>query len=106
MKVKILIDDGIRLYNRLDILPRWKVGEIGELLENDSKKYDHKVLLPCTVHIDDLFGRGPVDTKRIFYFYKGEVELLKEEYEEPDIYHNGGIVYRRDTSLNLVSKGK
>ena len=75
MRVKILLDDCSWMPRWV---PRWKVGEIGELLENDFEKYDYKVLLPGTVHIDDLFGRGPVDAVRIYYFYKGEVELLKD----------------------------
>lgn len=82
MKVKILIDDSGKDPTRprpTGWIPRWKVGEIGELLENDySEKYDFKVLLPGIDHIDDLFGHGPVDAIRIYYFYKDEVELLKD----------------------------
>jgi hypothetical protein len=71
VKVKILKDDcsWIRGW-----IPRWKVGEVGELLENDSENYDYKVLLPGTDHIDDLFGKGPIDAIRIYYFYEGEIE--------------------------------
>ena len=69
MKVKILKDDCSWMPRWT---PRWKVGEIGELLENDfPEKYDYKVLLQGTDHIPDLFGRGPVDAIRIYYFYKG-----------------------------------
>jgi len=79
MKVKILVDDGIPALRPPRYIPRWKVGEIGELLENDfSEKYDYKVLLPVIVHFDNLFGHEIVDAKRVFYFYKGEVELLKD----------------------------
>lgn len=78
MKVKILIDDPPGRIRPSGWIPRWKVGEIGELLENDYQKYDYKVLLPGFDHIDDLFGHGPVDAIRIYYFYKGEVELLKD----------------------------
>lgn len=81
MRVKILYDDsgnnpmlGVRPHGWI---PRWKVGEIGELLENDfPQKYDYKVKLSGTDHIDDLFGHGPIDAARIYYFCKGEVELL------------------------------
>lgn len=76
MKAKILIDDSQG--RPLGWIPRWKVGEIGELLENDfPEKYDFKVLLAGTDHIDDLFGHGHVDAIRIYYFYKDEVELLE-----------------------------
>lgn len=78
MKAKILIDDGNPSLWSPGYTPRWKIGEIGEILDNDFQKYDYKVKLPGFDHIDDLFGRGPVDAIRIYYFYKCEVELLED----------------------------
>lgn len=79
MKVKILIDDRLPCRCSPWRIPRWEAGEIGELLDNDfSEKYDFKVLLPGIDHVDDLFGHGPVDALRIYYFYKDEVELLED----------------------------
>lgn len=71
MKCKILIDDKIG---------RFKRGEIGEVLENDFEKYDYCVNLPGVQSIPAFLGGGL--GKRIYYFYKNEVELLEVKYEK------------------------
>ena len=50
--------------------PRFKYGEIGIMLENDSSKYDYFIELEGT--IDTPYGK----MKRKFYFYKDEIEIL------------------------------
>jgi hypothetical protein len=55
--------------------PRWKKGEIGEVLENDSQKYDFKVKLEGIIPLEDFLGSGKTcNAVRVFYFYKDEVE--------------------------------
>ena len=66
MKAKIL-------YN--DKLNRWKAGEIGTILENTSEKYDYEIDLG-TVKNTELFGKK-IDFRRIFFFYKEEIELME-----------------------------
>jgi len=52
MKAKILIGD---------LAGRFKVGDVGDLVENNFEKYDY--------HIELAGGRS-------YYFYKDEVELF------------------------------
>lgn len=47
---------------------RWKAGEVGIVLVNDSDKYDYKIQLP-----GDIVVTGP----RRMYFYKNEVKLVR-----------------------------
>ena len=67
MKVRILKDD---------IRGRWYKGELGEMLPNDSNKYDYLLQLSGNVDIS-LFGKQ-LKAKRLYYFYKNEVELLED----------------------------
>lgn len=63
MKARILFDD---------LGGRFRAGEIGEVLYNDSVKYEYFIRLPG--EIVTPFGSGP----RCYYFYSDEVEILKE----------------------------
>lgn len=70
MKVRILIND---------VLGRFKKGEIGKILPNDSTKYDYFIELPpIDIHNDNdsMFLKSNTRMKRAFYFYKNEVEVL------------------------------
>ena len=74
MKVKILIADDTLTHF---LCERWKKGEIGEVIENDSTKYDFKVKLEGRVPLPKFLQEsGLMDTSRIFYFYKNEVEIV------------------------------
>jgi len=71
--VKVRIREGDGLLR----VPRWKKGEIGEVLENDSRKYDFKVKLEGIIPLEDFLGSGKTcNAVRIFYFYKDEVEKV------------------------------
>lgn len=65
--VTILIDD---------IAKRFKAGEHGVLLVNDSEKYDYFVRLDGMQKLPKCFGGACVP--RDFYFYKEEVEIVPE----------------------------
>lgn len=67
MKVKLLIDDPAG---------RFKAGEIGHVLPNNSSKYDYFVELSGKIKIDNFLGRGPISVLRRYYFYKNEVEEI------------------------------
>ena len=72
MKAKILIDDGSG---------RFKSGEIGDLLEHDFKKYDYFIDLgpmPASVFPASFKGYSEKEYRRRYYFFKDEVELIKE----------------------------
>lgn len=53
-----------------DVAGRFKKGEIGVIIENDSSKYDYFIELEG--FMDTPYG----NMKRRFYFYKDEVEIL------------------------------
>lgn len=63
-KVKILFDDAAG---------RYKAGEEGITLQNDSIKYDYFIELPGSIKLPDFLGGGT--GHRQFYFYKEEVQL-------------------------------
>lgn len=70
MKAEILIDD---------VLGRWKKGDIGEVLENDSDKYDYfidlgKMELPPN---NVLFDAEMTHIPRIYYFYAADVRVYE-----------------------------
>lgn len=67
-KVVLLIDDAAG---------RFRKGEIGVLLENDSGKYDAFVELPGSMNV--CIRDEDVRVKRLFYFYKEEIQLIEEE---------------------------
>lgn len=67
MKAKILISHD----------PHFMEGEIGEVLPNDSIKYDYFIKLPGTLQLPTFLGCGNIE--RCFYFYKNEVEIIKDE---------------------------
>ena len=59
-----------------DATERWKVGEIGHLLENDfTSKYKYLVKFPGT-HGAVVFGRK-VNSVREYYFHENEIEVLE-----------------------------
>ncbi len=60
------------LYN--DKLNRWKAGEIGIVLENTFEKYDYKIDLGI-IKDTEIFGEK-IDFRRIYYFYKEEIEII------------------------------
>lgn len=71
MKAKILLDDPAG---------RWKAGEVGTLLQNDSVKYDYYLQLPRTYQLKNFLGiPGTTMVVRQYYFYKDEVELLDKD---------------------------
>lgn len=78
----------LRTYNRArilrdDLFGRFKAGEVGEVLPNDfPDKYDYKLKLSGTDHVENLFSSGPVEAIRIYYFYAYEVEPIEDDIEE------------------------
>lgn len=69
-KAKILIDD---------LAGRFKVGEVGTLLQNDSVKYDYYLQLPGTYSLTNFLSiPGTTMIVRQYYFYENEVKLLEE----------------------------
>ena len=59
---------------------RYTKGEIGEVLKNDFDKYDYRIeLSPVRAELSTPFIKEGTEVKRIYYFYKNEVELLKGE---------------------------
>lgn len=66
MKAKLLYTEGVFGPGEevLPFVPRYKEGEIWEVLENDFEKYDYKLQHP---------------DGRVMYFYSDEVEIIKEE---------------------------
>lgn len=67
MKARVLCDD---------LMNRYHFGEVGELLENNTDKYDYFLKLPGRVKLPDFLGGGYTD--RCYYFYKHELEILEE----------------------------
>jgi len=68
------------LYN--DPIGRWKVGEIGTLLEHDFEKYDYLLDLGRhTIPEEHRTGllEGLTSVARQYYFYKNELEVLNHE---------------------------
>ena len=74
MKAKILITDPGS---------RFKTGEVGTVLKNDFIKYDYKIHLG-TIKNAKLTDGTNCDYKRIFYFYKTEVEVLPDADTKKD----------------------
>lgn len=69
-KAKILIDDP---------MGRFKAGEIGTLLPNNSVKYDYYLQLPRTYQLKNFLSiPGITVAVRQYYFYENEVELLDD----------------------------
>ena len=58
-----------------DSLNRFKAGETGKILPCDFDKYDYKVDLGTSELITEGFLKG-VTQRRIFYFFKNEIEVL------------------------------
>ena len=54
MKAKILRDD---------LIGRFKIGDIGSVIDNDYEKYDYRI---------------EFDDGRIIYFYEDEIELFSD----------------------------
>lgn len=70
MKAKILIDDPAG---------RFKAGEVGDLLQNDSVKYDYYLKLPGMHRLKHFLSiPGITMAVRQYYFYKEEVEIIKD----------------------------
>lgn len=58
---------------------RYKSGEVGTILLNNSDKYDYLIsLVPCTSQFDSFFSKKGQLILRNFYFYKEELELINE----------------------------
>lgn len=74
MKAKILIEDKLS--------KRWKVGEEGELLEHDFKKYDYLLRLTPLIGPFTICGVTIHKVAREFYFYEGEIEIIQEGTDE------------------------
>ncbi len=73
MKAKILIDNPAG---------RFKAGEVGDLLQNDSVKYDYYLKLPGTHRLKHFLSiPGITISVRQYYFYENEVELLNENVD-------------------------
>lgn len=72
MKAKILISDPLNRFTK---------GEIGNVLDNDSNKYDYFIELeplPIDGKTKTPFLDGITKLKRNLYFYKSEVEIINE----------------------------
>ena len=72
MEAKILIDDSSG---------RFKAGETGYLLEHDSEKYDYYIdfgTMPISQFSIPFKGYSEKIIRRRYYFFKDEVELIKE----------------------------
>jgi len=69
MKAKILIND------KTD---RFKAGEIGELIEHDSDKYDYFVDLGILKNVNLCENVKAIDIFRRYYFHKDEVEIIDD----------------------------
>jgi len=69
MKARVLIPDS---------LGRWKINEIATVEPSDYNKYDYKATFDGVVTSLSLFGKK-IECKRLFYFYKDELEILTDD---------------------------
>uniref|UniRef100_A0A6M3IMU4 Uncharacterized protein n=1 Tax=viral metagenome TaxID=1070528 RepID=A0A6M3IMU4_9ZZZZ len=78
MKAKVLISCP---------LGRWKAGEVGEVLINESDKYNFFLEFPFkkvvsnfsdTRFIADILKIKPEEVRRRYYFYANEIEILED----------------------------
>jgi len=62
-----------------DVAGRFKKGERGCVLENNSTKYDYLVQLEGSILIPPMFGGGT--GPRAYYFYREEILLDRNKGE-------------------------
>lgn len=81
MKAKVLVDDPLCTSGDVDVACRYVKGEVGELLDHDSTKYDYLIDFgwqqfkkPVEVFGDYIYG-----IQRTYFFYKTEVEVINDK---------------------------
>jgi len=68
MKARVLIPDA---------LDRWELNEIATVEPSDFDKYEYKATFDGVVTSLILLGKK-IECKRVFYFYKDELEILTD----------------------------